>query len=154
MTIGDNSSVATQKLQMDLTESAVTGSSPQKKILKHLDKMGIDWHITAEGALWCTIWQVVAENFAPVEQIAELIQGRNFPNKVDAMEWVSRHLSELRERYSGKWIAVVNGEVIAAAENISELNEQLHDKRIDKSFITQIPGKPIVWTTAYAKQAI
>ncbi len=150
----DSRPVATQGLRLDLAESAVTGSSPQKEMLKHLDKMGIDWHITEEGTLWYRIWQVGAENFAPVEQIAELRQGRNVPNEVDAMEWVSRNLSKLKERYSGKWIAVVNGEVVAASADMSDLMEQVHAKKIEKPFVTQISKEPIVWTTAYANQAV
>ena len=155
MTTGiDGSSAATQELQMDLAESAVTGSFSPKETLKHLDKMGIDWNITEEGNLWIRYWQIGPENFAPIEQIAELRQGRNVPNEVDAMEWVSRNLSELKDRYRGKWIAVVDGEVVAASADMSELTEQLHDKKIEKSFVTQIPKDPIVWTTAYANQAV
>lgn len=140
----------TQELIKKIVNSTITGNIPYEELLKQLEHLDIEWQLTEEGTLWIKYWQIGAENFAPAEKIAELRTKGKITSEVDAMEWVSKHLSELRNRYSGKWIAVVNEEVIAASEDLSILLKQINTEGIEKPFVTQIPAQSITWTMAYA----
>ncbi|MFH2076004.1 MAG: hypothetical protein ABIJ57_11775, partial [Pseudomonadota bacterium] len=60
----------------------------------------------------------------------------------------------LRGEYPGKWIAVVDDQVAAASDSLLALMQQLHDQDIERPFITEIPARPVVWTTTYAYKRI
>lgn len=132
-------------------ESGITSSSPQEDLLRHIDQLGVEWYLTEEGTLWIKYWQIAADDFAPTEQIAQLRQGGQELSEADAMDWMSKHLPELKERYAGKWIAIVDCQVMADSEDISDLIDQVRTRQIENPFITQIPAEPIVWNTAYAQ---
>lgn len=145
---------STQTLPKSYTDSLTTSGSPQEEFLKHLDRLGIEWHISEEGTLWFRYWQIDAKDFVPVERVAQLRKGEKDFREVDMMDWISRHLPELEKQYAGKWIAVFDCEVIAASTSISEVLEEVRALGIENPFVTQIPAQPTVWTTAYAQQGI
>ncbi|MBU1184518.1 MAG: hypothetical protein KJ663_05020 [Proteobacteria bacterium] len=137
-----------------LIESVATSSSTPEDILKQISTYGIEWHLTEQGALWMKSWRLSAENFVPAEHVMRLREVGKMHGEANALEWVSKHLSELRGEYPGKWIAVVDDQVAAASDSLLALMQQLHDQDIERPFITEIPARPVVWTTTYAYKRI
>lgn len=137
-----------------LIESVVISSSPPEEILKQFNTYGIEWHLTEKGDLLTKSWLISAENFVPAEHVMRLREVGKKHGEANALEWVSKHLSELRGEYPGKWIAVVDDQVAAASDSLLALMQQLHDQDIERPFITEIPARPVVWTTTYAYKRI
>lgn len=134
-----------------ITDSTATGSLSPQEILERLDSYGIEWYVTERGDLLIRYWQVAAEGFVRPEQVARIREGRAIPDEADALEWVSRHLAELQEKYPGRWIAIAGSRVVAASATLPDLLQQLSTLRIDRLFITEVPAEPAVWETAYAR---
>lgn len=135
----------------EILESIVTSSLSPEKILERLDSYEIDWYLTDAGDLMIRYWQVGAEDFVPAEHVGRIREGRTIPLEASALEWVSRHLADLKTRYAGQWVAVVDEQVVAASANLPDLLQQLRNAGIEHPFITEIPAGPLVWTTAYAR---
>lgn len=57
-------SATTRELKMDLAEQSITGSPPQKELLKQLKQVSTSWETTDEGNLWIN-WPIVMGNPAP-----------------------------------------------------------------------------------------
>lgn len=134
-----------------IIDSTATGSLSPQEILEQLDSYGIEWYVTERDNLLIRYWQVAAEGFVLPERVAEIREGRSIPDEADALEWVSRHLSELQEKYASSWIAIAGNRVVAASTTLSDLLQQLSTLRIDCPFITEVPAEPPVWKTAYAR---
>jgi len=132
----------------------VTSGASAEETLAHLESYGIEWYLTEKGDLLVRYWQVGAEDFIPVERVAKIRTGRAVPKDMDALEWVSQHLPELRRQYPGQWIAVIDGHVAAAAISLSELLQHIQEKAIQHPFVTQVPERSLIWNTAYAGQTI
>lgn len=137
-----------------LIESVATSSSTKEEILKQISTYGIEWHLTEQGDLWMKSWRLSAEDFVPAEHVMRLREVGKMHGEANTLEWVSKHLSELRREYPGKWIAVVDDQVADASDSLLALMQQLHDKNIERPFITEIPAQPVVWTTTYAYKRI
>jgi len=146
--------VAASTTADNFIESIVTSSSTPKNILKQFNEYGIEWYLTERGDLLIKSWRIGAENFVPAEHVMELREDGKKHGEANALDWVSKNLSELREEYPGKWIAVVDDQVVAASDNLVALMQQLHDQDIELPFITEIPAQPVVWTTAYVYKRI
>ena len=134
----------------EFVESVITGSLSPERILEQLDRYGIDWYLTEAGDLMIKYWQVGAEDFLPIEHVARIREGRAVPREASALEWLSKHLGDLRVRYGGQWIAVVDNEVVAASGNLADLLQQVRDLGVDRPFVTEIPARALIWATAYA----
>ncbi len=134
----------------EIVESVATSKLPPEELVKRLDSYGIDWYLTDAGDLMVRYWQVGVEDFVPREHIARIRQSRIVPREASALEWFSRDLHDLRAKYAGQWIAVVDNQVVAASTNLPDLLQQVRDSGIEHPFITEIPAKPLIWTTAYA----
>jgi hypothetical protein len=65
----------------------------------------------------------------------------------DRMDWLSRNLQSIQERYAGQWIGVGDKEIVASAATLPELLTLIVS--IDKPLVTFIPGEPIVWEHIY-----
>ncbi|MDP2645010.1 MAG: DUF5678 domain-containing protein [Desulfobacterales bacterium] len=137
-----------------LIESVTISGYPPEKILKQFNTYGIEWHLTEKGDLLIKSWCIGAENFVPVEHVMRLREVGEKHGEANALEWVSKHLSELRREYPGKWIAVVDDQVTAASDSLIALMQQLHDQGIERPFITEIPSRPVVWATTYVYKGI
>jgi hypothetical protein len=135
----------------EIIESVGTSSLPPEEVLKQFDSYGIEWYLTETGDLMIRYWQVGAEDFVPAEHVARIREGRTVPPEASALEWLSRHLTDLKTRYPGQWIAVVNNQVVAASGNLAGLLQVIRDSGIENPFITEIPAGPLIWTTAYAR---
>lgn len=154
-----NSAVVTTSFHVggptkEIVESVVTSSLSPEELLRQLDSYGVEWYLTDEGDLMIRYWQVGAEDFIPSEHVGRIREGWKVPREVNSLEWLSRHLSDLRARYPGQWIAVVEDEVVAASKNLADLLQQVRDSGVEHPFITEIPTGPVIWTTAYARQGI
>ncbi len=125
------------------------GRSPEET-LQQLDSMKIDWYVTEQGDLMIRYWQIGAEGFVSPEHVGHLRTGNEEAGEIDSLEWVSHHLSDLRARYAGQWIAVNRGRVIASARTLPELLDAYRDSGVLHPFVTQIPAEPVLWTTTYA----
>ncbi len=134
---------------MDIVRTVVTAGGRPEDIRRQLDSLGIEWHITESGDLWIRSWQVVAEDFVPREQVAQIQRSHTPPTQASDLEWVSRNLPELETRYAGQWIAVDRGKVVAAATDLPALLRRIAELGVEGPFITQIPSEPVIWTTAY-----
>ncbi len=133
----------------DIVRAVVTGGGRPEDIGQQLDSLGIEWYIAESGDLWIRSWQVIAEDFVPSEQVAEIQGSRTPPRQASELEWLSRNLSELEARYAGQWIAVVSGEVVGAATDLPSLLQMIGERGVEGPFITQIPSEPVTWTMAY-----
>ena len=138
----------------EIVESVVTSSLPPEELLERLDSYGVEWYLTEEGDLMIRYWQVGAEDSLPPEHIGRIQEGRTVPREASMLEWLSRHLHDLRTRYAGQWIAVGEDQVVAASSNLADLLQQVRDSGIEHPFITEIPAGPVIWTTAYAQQGV
>jgi hypothetical protein len=133
--------------------STITAARTPEEILDTLDRFGIEWFISEEGTLSIKYWQVVADKFIPLEQVA-IIKQRMPATCVqeNELEWLSENLDSLKEEYAGKWIAICKNRVAAFATNLPELLNLTRE--CDKPFITQIPAGPVVWTFTYDLQKL
>ena len=128
--------------------SKLTGLGSPEEMLEDLDKMGIEWYITEEGTLMIRYWQVGAENFISPEQAGVIRSSATAPEKNDELDWLGKHIDDLRQQYGGQWIAIYNEEVVASAPELPQLIRQTEG--YDKLFLTFIPAEPVVWTFTYA----
>ena len=142
-------SSSSQTAKAMIVESVLTGSRSPEEVLESLNKLDIESYITEKGDLMIKYWQVGAENFVPAERVAEFRARTAEPRGAESLEWVSKHLSELQASYGDKWIAVAEDQVIASADDLSQLVEALDELNVDNPFVTQIPAGPIVWHTLY-----
>lgn len=141
-------------VKRNIIESIVTSGLSPQEVLQKLDSYGIDWYVTENGDLLLRYWQVGAEDFVPAEQIAQVRQSQTVPPEAVALEWLSKHLTTLKSQFSNRWIAILDSQVVAHAENLSTLMQKTEEAQAQNPFITFIPGEPIVWATAYGKQNI
>lgn len=133
-----------------VVDSIVTSNLPPEELLKSLDSYGIDWYLTDAGDLMIRYWQIGADNFVPAERVGRIQAGRELPSQAYALEWLSAHLPDLRTKYAGQWIAVIDNQVAVFAKTLPELLQQVRASGLQNPFITQIPASPLVWNTAYA----
>ena len=136
-----------------ILESVATSGLSPEEILQRLDSYGIDWYLTEPGDLMIKYWQVGAEGFVPPERVGTIRMG-SVPAEGNSLEWVSRHLSELRQRHAGQWVAVVGEQVAASAPTLPRLLECVEELGIDQPFLTEIPAGPITWITTYARPLV
>jgi len=127
-------------------ESMSTWAKSPEDVLAHLDKSGIECYVTEKGDLAVKIWHFI-EDFVSEEYAAIIRSNRSSPMEGDKMDWLSKNLQSIQEKYAGQWISVGNNEVIASAPTLPELLILIGD--VDKPLITFIPTEPTVWTFAY-----
>lgn len=136
-----------------ILESVATSGLSPEEILQQLDSYGFEWCLTEQGDLMIKYWQVGAEGFVSPER-AGTIRTRPAPEEANSLEWVSRHLSELRRQHAGQWVAVVGDKVAASAPTLPQLLERVGELGIDCPFLTEIPTGPITWITTYARPLV
>lgn len=134
-----------------ILESGVTSGLSAEEILKQLDSYGIDWYVTEKGDLMIRYWQLGAEDCLPIERTARIRENQTTPREASALEWLSRHLREIRTQYTNRWIAIVDDQVVVDAGDLTSLLQRIEDARIESPFVTFIPGEPIIWATAYGQ---
>lgn len=144
---------AVGSVRKNFAESIATSRLSPEEILQQLDSYGVEWYLTEQGDLMIKYWQVGAEDFVPPERVGT-IQTGPAPAEANSLEWVSHHLAQLRQQYSGQWIAVVGEEVVASAPTLPQLLGHVAELGIDRPFITEIPVGPITWITTYARLRI
>ncbi|MCX5885969.1 MAG: DUF5678 domain-containing protein [Proteobacteria bacterium] len=126
---------------------SIEAQSPTE-LLSALDRLGIESYVTEEGHLMIRYWQIGAEDFVPPEQASIIRTSRHLPDQGDNMDWLSKNLHTIRREYSGKWVAVYNERIVAAASNLPDLMNQIAE--YGRPLITFIPIEPVVWTFTYA----
>lgn len=127
-------------------ETILTGAKSPEEILAHLDKIGIENYVTAKGDLAVKVWQF-HEGFVDEEYAAVIHANRSSPAEGDKMDWLSKNLQSIQERYAGQWIGVGDNEIIASAPTLPDLLALIGDT--SKPLVTFIPTEPIVWTFTY-----
>jgi len=130
-------------------ESVSTGAKCPEEILAHLDKIGLECYVTEKGDLAVKCWQII-EGFVSEEYAGIIRSSRSSPMEGDKMDWLSKNLQTIQEKYAGQWIAVGDNEIIASAPALPELLILIGD--IDRPLVTFIPTEPIVWTFTYGIQ--
>lgn len=133
-----------------LVESIPTSSLPPEELLERLSSIDIEWYVTEEGNLFIRYWQLGAQDFIPIERVAEIRARRSSPASADRLEFVSKNLEALRADYAGQWVALTDEGVAASADNIVELMRLVAEQSIEEPFITHIPEEQMIWATAYA----
>lgn len=136
-----------------ILESVATSSLSPEEILQRLDSYGIEWYLTDPGDLMIKYWQVGSEGFVPPEHVGR-IRTRTVPAEKNSLEWVSRHLPELRQQHAGQWVAIVGEHVAAAEPTLPQLLERVGELGLDRPFLTEIPAGPITWITTYAQPLV
>lgn len=134
--------------QIDEIISAVAGISPEET-LEALDRYGIESYISGEGTLFIRYWQVVAERFVSPERAAEIRISQREPEHVANLDWLSSNMAELRRLYTGQWIAIAHGEVIASAPTLPELVEATEATGVASPFVTFMAEQETTWDMAY-----
>ncbi len=130
-------------------ESVSTCAESPQEILAHLDKIGMECYETQKGDLTVKCWRFI-EDFVSDEYAAIIRSYRSSPMEGDKMDWLSKNLQTIQEKYAGQWIAVGDNEIIASAPALPELLILIGD--IDRPLVTFIPTEPIVWTFTYGIQ--
>ena len=129
-----------------VVDSVPTEAISSKEILSHLDRHGIEWHVSPTGALGIKYWQLFP-GFVPEEDAAVIRANHPSPPEGDKMDWLSQHIQSIQERYASQWIAVGDNEIVASAPTLSELLNLISD--IDKPLVTFISAEPVVWEHIY-----
>jgi hypothetical protein len=130
-------------------DAVSTGANSAEEIMAHLDRIGMESFVTEKGDLAIKCWQII-EGFVSEEQAAVIRSTRSSPAEGDRMDWLSKNLQLIQERYAGQWIGIGDNEIVASAPTLPELLTQIGD--IDKPFITFIPTEPVIWTFTYGIQ--
>ena len=132
-------------------ESVPTSSLDPGEVVGKLDSLDVDWWVTDSGDLFIRYWQLGAEDFVPVEQVARVRAAKMPPPQADRLEWVSQQLAALRAEYAGQWVAVTDEGVVASAPDLAGLLAAIEPMGSDiEPFITQIPVEPPIWNMTYA----
>lgn len=134
--------------QIDEIISAVAGISPEET-LEALDRYGIQSYISGQGTLFIRYWQVVAERFVSPERAAQIRISQREPEHVANLDWLSSNMAELRRLYTGQWIAIAEGKVIASASSLPELVGAAETAGIERPFVTFINEQETTWDMAY-----
>jgi len=135
------------ELKTTISSFATETKSPEE-VLEILDRFGIESFVTEEGDLLIKIWQVGKEDFVSPEHAVIIRSKRPSPEQSDELDWLNKHLEDIRREYGGQWIAIYENEIVAVAPTLPSLLNQIAE--FDKPFITFIPPEPIVWTFTYA----
>jgi hypothetical protein len=143
--------------ELKTTVTSVTATyakSPQEAldILDRLDRLGIESFVTIEGDLRIKHWTIAAEDFVSPEHAVIIRSIKPSPEGIDKIDWLSKNLPDIRTRYAGQWIAVYGNGIVAAAQNLAALTNQIAE--YDRPLITFIPTEPVVWTFTYANQEL
>ncbi len=57
------------------------------------------------------------------------------------LEWISSHREEV-EKFTGKWIAVLNGKILATGDSVSNVMEVVRGKHIKGlPLVTKVPRR-------------
>ena len=56
----------------------------------------------------------------------------------EGSEWIGEHMAELRRQYPDQWVAVYNGEVIAAGTNLGEVERVAHAKTGERDIAIEL----------------
>lgn len=134
--------------------TATRAKSPDEAldILDRLDRLRIESFVTREGDLWIKYWTIAAEDFVSPEHAVIIRSKKPSPEGIDKIDWLSRNLTDIRRRYGGQWVAVYGDGIVAAAQNLAALTNQIAE--YDRPLITFIPAEPVVWTFTYANQEL
>lgn len=132
-----------------IIESVTTCAKSPAEVLAHLDKIGLECYVTEKGDLAIKWWQII-EGFVSEEYAAIIRSSQSSPMEADKMDWLSKNLQTIQEKYAGQWIGVGDNEIIASSPALPELLTLIGD--VDKPLITFIPAEPIVWTFTYGIQ--
>jgi hypothetical protein len=123
-----------------------TGAKSPEEIMAHLDRIGIESYVTETGDLAVKLWHFI-QGFVSEEYAAVIRSTRSSPAEGERMDWLSKNLQSIQEKYPGQWIAIGDNEIVASAPTLPELLAQVGD--IDNPFVTFIPAEPVVWTFTY-----
>jgi len=134
-----------------IVDSIMTSGFSPEEVLKNLDSRDVQWYVTKRGDLFLRYWQLGAEDFVPVEHIATIRENQSTPPEASALEWLSEHLRDIKARYTNRWIAIVNNQVVADSEDLTSLLQSIHGAGILSPFVTFVSGGPIIWATAYGQ---
>jgi hydroxymethylpyrimidine pyrophosphatase-like HAD family hydrolase len=135
----------------EVLRSIISSGKPPEEVLSTLDQWGIDWYVTEGGALMIKSWQVAAKDFVDPEKASEIRSTRPLNNSTQ-LDWLSKNLEKLRQKYGNRWIAIDGEKVVGDGQTVSELIQKT--KAIDRPFITFIPSEPIVWTLVYGNEKL
>ncbi|KAA0007783.1 MAG: hypothetical protein FE036_03090 [Thermoplasmata archaeon] len=62
--------------------------------------------------------------------------------------WMAKNYKELQEKYAGKFIAIINKEIVGVDENaenlINNLKKKLSDEELSRTIIEYIPPKNLI----------
>jgi hypothetical protein len=130
-------------------KSVTTYAKSPEEVLAHLDKLGLESYVTEKGDLAVKCWQI-HEGIVSEEYAAIIRSSQSSPMERDKMDWLSKNLQTIQQEYAGQWIAVGDGEIVAAAPTLPELLILIGD--VGKPLITFIPAEPTVWTFTYGIQ--
>jgi hypothetical protein len=129
--------------------SVPTGATSCEEILEHLERIGIEYHVTKTGDLALKYWQLF-RGFVSEEHAAVIRADRPSTTEGSRMDWLSENLQSIQERYAGQWIAIGENEIVGSAPTLPELLALIGN--IDKPLVTFIKTEPIVWTFTYGIQ--
>lgn len=132
-----------------IINSVPTGATSCEEILEHLERIGIEYHVTKTGDLALKYWQLF-RGFVSEEHAAVIRANRSSPPEGNRMDWLSENLQLIQERFAGQWIAVGDNEIISSAPTLPDLLALIGD--IDKPLVTFMPSEPILWTFTYGIQ--
>lgn len=95
------------------------------------------------------VWQGTVETPITPEIVAEIPASELEPEPVDDLDWLISNMSELRHQYARQWVAIAQGQVVASASTIPELEEAIETTGIERPLVTFISEQEPVWNMAY-----
>ena len=98
--------------------------------------------------------QETAERPVTPEIVSEIPISELEPEPVDDLDWLIANISELRDQYAGRWVAIAQGQVVVSASSIPELKQLIEMAGIDRPLVTFISEQEPVWNMAYGREGI
>lgn len=100
------------------------------------------------------LWQDTVETPITAEIVAEIPISELEPEPVDDLDWLTANMQELVQQYAGQWVAIAQGQVVASALTVPELEEAIETTGIERPLVTFISEQEPNWNMAYGSQGL
>jgi len=112
------------------------------------------YSVDVRSLLFRSYWQGKVESAVTPWRITETPISEREPEPVDDLDWLISNIAELRHQYAGQWIAIAQGQIVASASTVPELEGAIETRGIERPLVTFISEQEPVWNMAYGSEGI